>query len=156
MKKLLFGLVAVVAFGLNVNAKEIALTKEVSGKEKVVFTESEGDNNVKISIHFKWGRISRDCKGFGICDFYIDVDVPLDGVKFYATTNSTGNLELEVTKLGMESVKNTFGGNTIILEEDFTVSSEACKQIGLKEGYTVKAGKYTVTTNRLGVSYVIL
>lgn len=156
MKKLLFGFVAVVAFGLNVNAKEVVTTEKVSEKEVVVSSKSDFEDLLKITIHFDWGRKSKGCTGFGICSVTLETDIPLDQISFRGEANSNRNLQLEVTKLGMESITKTFGSKTIILEEDFTVSSEVCKQIGLKEGYTIKAGKYTVTTDRSGINTVIL
>ncbi len=156
MKKLLFGFVAVIAFGLNVNAKEVLSTEKVSIKEEVVSSKSDSDDLLKIKVIIDFGRKSKDCTGFGICSITLESDIPLDQISFRGEANTNGNLQLEVTKLGMESITKTFGSKTIILEEDFTVSSEVCKQMGLKEGYTVKSGKYNVITDRSGVNYVIL
>ncbi|CAM3673142.1 hypothetical protein FSS13T_26400 [Flavobacterium saliperosum S13] len=156
MKKLLFGFVAVIAFGLNVSAKEVVSTEKLSEKEAVVSSKSDSEDLLKIKITIDFGRKSKDCTGFGVCSIVLEGDIPLDQISFRGEANSNGNLQLEVTKLGLESIIKTFGSKTIILEEDFTVSSEVCKQIGLKEGYTVKAGKYTVTTDRSGINSVIL
>ena len=49
---------------------------------------------------------------------------------------------LEMNDIGLKSVQSTFGSNTIIIEEDFVLSNEVCKSLGLKQGYTVKTGKY--------------
>lgn len=156
MKKLLFGFVAVVAFGLNVNAKEVVSTEKVSEKEVIVSSKSDSEDLLKIKITIDFGRKSKGCVGFGVCSIVAEGDIPLDQISFKGDVNSNGNLQLEVTKLGMESILKTFGSKTIILEEDYTLSNEVCNQIGLKEGYTIKAGKYTVTTDRSGINSVIL
>lgn len=154
MKKLLFGFVAVVAFGLNVNAKEVVSAEKLVEKETLVSTKSEGDDLLKISIHIEWGRVSRNCDGFGLCK--TDIDIEFQFNDFFANVTKAGNLNLEVTKSGLESITKKFGGNTIIIEEDYLIPSDVCKQIGLREGYTVKAGKYTVVKNALGVNNVVL
>lgn len=156
MKKLLFGFVAVVAFGLNVNAKEVVSTEKVSEKEAVVSSKSDSEDLLKVKITIDFGRKSRGCVGFGICSIVAEGEISLDQISFKGDVTSNGNLQLEVTKLGMESVIKTFGSKTIILEEDFTVSDEVCNQIGLKAGYTIKAGKYNVTADKYGVNYVVL
>lgn len=154
MKKLLFGLVAVVAFGLNVNAKEVNSIEKKLSKETVVSSKLDSDDLYKINIHIEWGRKSKDCRGFGICSSDISFDFELP--KFSAMANANGNLQVRISDAGLESIVKTFGTKTIIMEEDFIFSSEVCKQIGLKEGYTIKAGKYAVTTDRSGINSVIL
>lgn len=128
----------------------------MSEVEAVVSSKSDSEDLLKVKITIDFGRKSRGCVGFGFCSIVIEGDIPLDQISFKGDVNSNGNLQLEVTKLGMESIFKTFGSKTIILEEDYTISNEVCKQIGLKEGYTIKAGKYTVMTDRSGVNSVIL
>lgn len=154
MKKMLFGLIAVIAFGLNANAENSE--KESSKKEITDSNKTEEDDLLKIKIHIEWGRKSKGCEGFGICSTDIDIDAQLSDAAFFGRANANGNLVLEVTKIGMESINKRFSSNTIILEEDFILSDDVCKSLGLKTGYTIKQGKYTVKTDSSGLTTVIL
>lgn len=151
MKKVLFGFV--VLLGLSVSAKEVVSTEKLTEKLTVVAPTSEGDDLLKISIHIDWGRKSRGCAGFGICS----TDIVLEGQvsDFLGMLTKDGRLNVEITPKGLESIVKTFGGKTIIIEENFTLSNEFCKELGLREGYTIKAGKYSVAPNASGVNNVI-
>lgn len=151
MKKVLFGFV--VLLGLSMSAKEVVSTEKLTKKEIVVDHKSEGDDLLKISIHIDWGRKSRGCVGFGICT----TDIVFEGQasEFLGMLTKDGRLNVEITPKGLESIVKTFGGKTIIIEENFTLSNEFCKELGLREGYTIKAGKYSVVTNASGVYNVI-
>lgn len=153
MKKLVFGFVAVVAFGLNVNAKEVVASSQVVANEKVVLVKSEGEDLLKINIHIEWGRKSKGCMGFGICS----TDIILEGdiSDFVGLVTRSGNFQVEISKSGMDGVLKTFGGKVITIEEDFTLSSDVCSKIGLREGYVIKAGKYNIVTDAAGVNSVI-
>ncbi|ESU29167.1 hypothetical protein FLJC2902T_12090 [Flavobacterium limnosediminis JC2902] len=152
MKKLVFGFV--VLFGLNATASGSVKSGELNKcmdvlNEKCVI----GDNLLKLNFHFEFGRASKECAGWGICK----LDVTLEGEPsdFIGMMNRNGNLQIEISKKGMDSIAKIFGGKTIIIEEDFTLSKEVCYKVGLKEGYTIKAGKYSIVTDASGINSVI-
>jgi hypothetical protein len=149
MKKLLFGLIATVMLGLNVNATEV-ITKNTTNQNEADLARA------KVIISIDWGRKSRDCSGFGICSITITVELEPTEISFRGTSNDKGNLSLELSDTGLKNLRSTFGSNTIILEEDYTLTDEACKALELRPGYTIKAGKYTVKSVGKGLYAVVL
>lgn len=141
MKKILFGLIATVFFGLSANASELYPSK---------ISDSNPSSNIKenikvrINVDVTWGRKSRDCKGFGICDvdFTIDIENRASG---FAATNNNGVFILEFSEDGLKTISEHFKSNTILtIEEDYVLSDKVCKALELKSGYTIKTGKYKI------------
>lgn len=160
MKKLVFGLIATVMFGLNADAKtNLPLDNSTANTITDVSDQTKvDDGKIKLTISIDWGRKSRDCRGFGICAVVVDIDFEIDPIEilFKGTSNDEGRLVLELTSKGLENIKKTFGSDTIVIEEDFRLSDQDCKNLELKAGYTIKAGKYQVKQDAKGVSYVTL
>lgn len=139
MKKLIFGLIAVVFFGMGANAGTLE-----SNEKHIAETELIGTGLTKIMIHIDvtWGRKSRGCKGFGICD--VDFDVEIDQKNMFSGTND-GNFTIVFDDEGLKNISNHFGdSSTITIEEDFNLSDKLCEVLELKPGYTVKKGKYNI------------
>ena len=82
---------------------------------------------VKVSIHIIWGRVSKKCAGFGLCDITIDIDIE---DKTFNGSTQNGSFVLEMNDTGLKSVQSTFRSNTIIIEEDYVLSNEVCKSLG--------------------------
>jgi hypothetical protein len=136
MKKLVFGLIATVMFGFVGSANCVEMnTPSIQKSSKLDY--------VKVSIQIDWGRVSRGCKGFGICDVTIVIDIEN---KTFSGSAQNGSFVLEMNDTGLKSVQSSFESNTIIIEEDFVLSNEVCKSLGLKQGYIVKTGKYLIKT----------
>ncbi len=102
--------------------------------------ENIEDNLRDISISIDWGRRSRDWRGFGICGITITIDIV-----FRASSND-GGLVLNFDEKTQKEVLSYFKENSIILEEDFILPSELTSRLNLKDGYTLKAGKYSIRT----------
>jgi hypothetical protein len=144
MKKLVFGLIATVMFGFVGSATCIELN--IPSVQKISKLDC-----LKVSIHINWGRVSKGCSGFGICGVTIDIED-----KAFSGSTQNGSFVLEMNDLGLKSVQSSFGSNTIIIEEDFVLSNEVCKSLGLKQGYKVKTGKYLIKTVSKGLYSVNL
>lgn len=134
MKKLLFGLIATVMLSLNANASNTV--KFVNNNSEKEITNAP---KIPITIHIEFGRKSKGCTGFGICSMDITVDL-----EFSALANETGGLDVNFSDKGLARIKEVFGSSTVVIEENFTLSDELCKNLELRSGYTIKAGKYAV------------
>lgn len=153
MKKLFFGVIAMVMFTTFANANE---------KSEILNLTENGNycksDKVRVVITIDWGRKSQNClSGFGICDvdITVEIDVDLTNIHFRGGADDKGRFLLEITSQGMNSIKTYFGSTTIVIEEDFRISDEDCRSLGLRTGYTIRAGKYTPIKDSTG-QYTVL
>lgn len=147
MKKLVFGLIAIVMFSFVGNStpclnleSETSIESELTEKPKIPIT---------ISIDF--GRKSKGCTGFGVCK--IDISLDLEDV-FQAVSNGMGGVDVSFGEKGMNIIKQTFNGSAVIIEEDYVLSDNVCEKLEIQKGYTLKAGKYTASKNNDG-NYIV-
>jgi hypothetical protein len=147
MKKLIFGLIAVVMLRFVGNANPRMIENDLMNQELI------NTINPKVMIHIDitWGRKSKGCKGFGICD--VDFDVEIDNRNtqflesgFIATTNDKGGFVILVNEKGLEKIKSIFQSDVIVLEEKYELPSEICTLLSLKKGYTLNEGKYKLSS----------
>jgi len=128
MKKILFGLIATVFFGLNGYAQK---------------TNSDSQNQTS-KIHIEFGRKSKDCGGFGICKFTIDLEIEdvLAIINAFRTNDNGVNLNLtkDFYNKNEKHLKNGF----LILEEDFVIEKSTSLKLGFKDSKTLKKGRYAV------------
>lgn len=149
MKKMVLGLIATVLLSVSGNANQISTLEK--GSTKTLVSEKP---KIPIKISIEFGRASKDCDGWGICK--VDINIDLEST-FKATTDINGNLILETNNQGIDQIRKHFGNvSTIIIEEDFKLSEETCKSLDLKNGYTIKSGKYSIKNISKGVYNIIL
>ena len=146
MKKFIFGIFATVllstfAFAINPIVNEISIEKQ---------SKKEVQQIKEVSTTWTIGRKSRNCHRIGICKLekvkitIAEGDVPDNGGDYYCkvSNNGSGQLKLVVDSNNMEIIKKGFGGEYLILEEDFTIEdADLLKELGL-ESYTIKTGTY--------------
>ncbi|WDO14044.1 hypothetical protein MH928_04940 [Flavobacterium sp. WW92] len=142
MKNLLFSLMAIALFSFNANANEIK-ENTINVCDKI---ETNPDERIDVSVSIDWGRASRGCRGFGVCGFTVTIEVTF----YKASATDNGRLVLTANARGLEAIRSHFGSNTINVEEDYKLSAEAAKQIGLPSGYTIRAGRYTLESDGNG------
>jgi len=99
-----------------------------------------GSNAQKILLEF--GRASRDCHGFGICRFTIDITVG-ELIDLFQAFNNKGKLNLNISAQAMERNKGKFANNTLVIDEDFAIPTATARALGFNS-YTIKKGKYVV------------
>lgn len=99
-----------------------------------------------VSFEINWGRKSRDCKGFGICGITIVIQFGVEQEDFQGI-NQDGVLHLSLNQDGLKNINSFFGANEIVLEEDYVLSKEVTKKLGLKKGYRIKKGTYQIYLN---------
>ncbi|MBD3582044.1 hypothetical protein [Flavobacterium selenitireducens] len=93
-------------------------------------------------IVLKFGRVSKNCGGFGICRFEIDITVG-ELIDVFNAFNHKGRVTLNISAQNMERNRKNFANNVLLIEEDFTVPAATARALGLSS-YTIKKGKYPV------------
>jgi len=93
-------------------------------------------------IHIKFGRPSKQCKGFGICEFTIDFTISefIDVVQAF---NNMNKLQIKMTPQTVTRNRTSLANNVLLIEEDFTVPAATSRALGFGS-YTIKKGKYPV------------
>ncbi len=132
MKKLLFALL------LCVSCFSESLAQASSGG-----TESS-------LIYIDWGRKSKECKGFGICDIKIKVTTA-DTFGLVSMILTGGiyipNVEIVFDRQYYDSHKAQFVNGYLVIEEDYVLSSEVTRALKAPGNLKIKAGKYKVNFN---------
>jgi hypothetical protein len=115
-----------------------------------------------INFQVQIGRKSCNCCGFGICHFTISsvrwnqTSASKTSVNpqeaFGTATIEAGKLKLVIPKDAMtrETASKCMSGEFFTVEEDFDLSKDVCKELGISS-YTIKKGKYRI--DKSGSSY---
>ena len=146
MKKLLFSLMAVLMLSLSGNASNSPVNNHNTLSKYSVNLNTLGKIKVKLEI----GRQSKDCKGFGVCGFAITYTEEIFGVNLEAEIVSIGTVKKvssTMTEKSYQIVKQYFGTDAIIVEEDFTIDRKTADILGFSNGYTIKKGSYEILYN---------
>lgn len=140
MKKMVFGLIATIMMSVSGNANEVKNHTIDELKIKTVETLK-----ARINIDITWGRKSKKCQGFGICD--VDVSIEIDENKMTGVNNGNGVFALEFNDTQLTILKKHFNSSEIItISEDFILSDNVCEKLELKRGYIIKKGEYSIKT----------
>ncbi len=111
---------------------------------------------VKITITLDWGRKRKNCRGFGICKISITVEKNYsDKSSIYTATNFDGRLGLILSEENLKDIEEYFGGEMIILEEDYILPEELIKALQLKQKI-IKKGKYDISFDNNLKKYVVI
>jgi len=113
---------------------------------------------IPIGIEIVFGRKKFDCEKIGICKIQLFLDLEdlfsksMDAAEErvgygYASKTETSKLRLRLVKDYMTSNTRTvfFSGGNFLVEEDYPLSPDVIKELGLPRGYVIKAGTYAVT-----------
>jgi hypothetical protein len=138
MKKLVFGLIATVMFGLVGNAQNGNTEpnlKSVQFSEPTVFNSSK----IKVSIDVDWGRVSKGCTGWGICGGTITITFKtVEGFIFENNPEVTG---LDTKNVLAFEISNSIDSNLnmdLVIDKDVTLNVMDTKVL-------LKAGTYKLT-----------
>ena len=119
----------------------------------------EKDNlPIDINIVIDWGRVSKECKGFGICKITFEIDLDLLDLisKAFGLVRPTddGGLNVFFPKDGQSeySLRTYLGDDYVLIGEDYVLEDEVASKLGLREGFTIKAGKYLLEESKNGYS----
>ncbi|MBK8966925.1 MAG: hypothetical protein IPM36_09645 [Lewinellaceae bacterium] len=100
---------------------------------------------IKISIDF--GRRSKGCLKFGICNITVTIEERIEP----RTQGAIGMAWMENNQLRIEFDKTTMTASTfqkyldsqLLIEEDFELPTEVAKALGVTS-YTIRAGSYPI------------
>lgn len=137
MKKILFGLIATVMLSFVGNAQK---------------TSSDTQNQTS-KIYIEIGRKSKDCGGFGICKFTIDLEIEDILAIINAFKTSNDGLNINFTKEFYNKNERFLNTGFFILDEDFVIDKETSLKLGFKYPKTLKKGKYTIKLDSKTNSY---
>ncbi|HLA56459.1 MAG TPA: hypothetical protein VK623_10185 [Flavobacterium sp.] len=126
MKKVLFGLIATMMFST------------VSFGQSKTTTASK-----EQSIHLEFGRKSRNCGGFGICVFTIDITWA-ELAAILAGKTADNHIKLTLSDKFYTENKSRFVDGDLVMEEDFALDAGTSRSLGFSDVYTIKKGKYQV------------
>jgi len=98
-------------------------------------------------VRIDWGKRSKECHGFGICDIYITfVLLETPAVRLA----DDGTLVLLVPFESVKGLEENFSGTTISIEESYEVPSEVLKSIGCPAPFIIKPGIYKLEKFKSG------
>jgi hypothetical protein len=108
-------------------------------------------------IYVDWGRKSKDCEqGFGICKFQMSL-TPADLLITVAAImgGQIGSIPIQVImdRRYYESNAKQFPNSSIQLDEDYLLTLDVAKSLGLPEGSRLKAGTYKLVYDDRAQSY---
>jgi len=112
----------------------------------LVCIDSQAGSAQKLRI--VWGKRSKDCHGFGICDMYITF-VLADGAAVRLADDQR-TLVLDVSEASVKGYETDFSGPTISIEEPFDVPAEVLKTIGSSSPFLISAGTYKLEKTKFG------
>ncbi len=107
---------------------------------------------IKVTIWIEFGRVSRDCKGFGICDWGFTINLD-EAVQQMTVTQAGGEGYFEddgrfviefLKKYMMEETGSTYFRNGFIMEESTSIPQEILRKLDHPGDYVIKAGTYPV------------
>ncbi|MBP6979008.1 MAG: hypothetical protein PHD61_02805 [Bacteroidales bacterium] len=118
---------------------------------------------IKISLWIEIGRPSRDCKGFGICDWGFSLNLD-DAVRQMTVTKAggegyfddDGSFVMEfLRKYMMDETATTYFRNGFILEENTSIPPDILRRLEHPDEYVIKEGTYPVrqTTESIIVKF---
>jgi len=124
---------------------------ELPVKEVKTEVASGAPERVKIVFYMVLGRLRPDgsCKGFGICDFVLDIrggiSAETDHLRGEAGVDK-GRLQLTINRHELPSrVFDTYlSTGQFRVEEAYRLSEEVCRKLQLPGRYTIEAGRYPV------------
>lgn len=68
----------------------------------------------------------------------------------------SNNFILQVDQENMRDITKEFGGNYLILEEDYTIEKEESDNLNLSENFVIKAGQYNLIKNTSNSLFEVL
>lgn len=110
---------------------------------------------IKLSIEIEFGRVSRDCRGFGICYFKVSL---ADNVRVgeLAVNEAVGNAYFDedgrfVVEFLKENMRNDteemYFDSVFRMEENFDVPDDVLQKLKHEGDYQLKAGNYQIESN---------
>lgn len=114
---------------------------------------AERGRKIKISFWIEFGRVSRDCAGFAICDWGLTLSLEKSSHKLTPTqagaegyVDDDGKFVIEFLKDYMlDETIETYLSNGFLMEEDTPIPPEVLQKMEYRGDYTIRAGRYSVS-----------
>lgn len=139
-------------FGMGANA-----SNGIKTSDKKIPTEEISRGKIKVKVEL--GRPSKGCTGFGVCGLAINYTDVIVGVEVEVELVSIGTVNRMAATIPAESlqkIKDHFGTDAFILEEDFTIDKVTAQKIGFSDAYTIKKGTYSVRFDSKSKQYNVI
>jgi hypothetical protein len=104
-------------------------------------------------IHIEIGRKTKDCGGFGICKFTIDITVEEFLAIVNARKTSEGKLKILMSSDFVKRNAQKLEGNIFGIEEEFVIDAATSKALGFSSSYIIPIGKYPIVYNASSRTY---
>lgn len=140
MKKLVLLFALCAFYCADFNAQQVGSR---FGSSIELVSESDG---LKKAIYIKFGRKSKDCRGFGICIFEITLTVE-DAITLITAILQKNRVHVSFPPKFVAENAEHFKDNKIVIEEDFVLDDNTARALGVKS-YVIKKGVYPVVLNK--------
>lgn len=95
---------------------------------------------VHIKMHVSFGRVSKNCKGFGICFEGITETISYDRQVIMNAADGLWSMDIPLSIV--KEFPEQFNEKQFIVEEDYIFPEEFSKYASLKEPLIIKKGEY--------------
>lgn len=115
-------------------------------------TDDSRGIKIKITLTIEFGRISKDCRGFGICSFHISLtDKPDPGMLAVneaigeAYFDDDGHFVIEFARQYLKSeTRNMYFDSMFRIEENFDIPVDVLDSLDYEGDYNIKKGQYPI------------
>ena len=143
MKNLLLVLFVLAAFGLQTNANTITEYKIGNSMQYINKQPAFEEVGPTIVIKIEIGRLSRGCKGFGICNVKFGLERGAGNATGHINEDGELVLEIDVSKFSSQEVKEYLNGKLFTMGESLKLPKKLCYNLGV-DSYTITKGKYKI------------
>jgi len=95
---------------------------------------------IYIKIRVEFGRMSKDCKGFGLCIVVEDKQLEVNARMGYSQKENI--LQIEFPEAMVKDNPDQFEGEVFRMDEDFEMSAELSEVLGSSDRIIIPKGKY--------------
>lgn len=127
--------------------------------------EDGGGGSGSVTTVWTIGRQSRNCFSIGICKLkkvklkVLSIEATVYGNRMFAgelKKIDSNNFILQVDKENMRDIIKEFGGEYLILEEDFIIDPIDSEELELSNNFTIESGRYDFIKNETNSLYEVL
>lgn len=124
---------------------------------KVVCLQTQYDTHTiekinRVKLQLGIGKQSNGCEGYGICNISSESNAEMIEVEILSIERNQISMALNTES--QKKVKNYFGENAFILEEDFEVTDVETKELLGVNNLTMKKGVYRIENGRVSFNVI--
>jgi hypothetical protein len=155
MKKvfLTFGIITSLILSTSCSTDEaIETSKNAEIQTDTSYQKADGSVTTVWTI----GRKSKNCNKLGICKLK-KVKIKVESIEATVYDNkmfaadvkilNANNFTLQIDEENMRDIRKEYGGEYLILEEDYVIEKAESDNLNLSNDFTIKAGQYNLIKN---------